>query len=127
METMMMKSILATGVALLFSAGIAAAQTTTTPGTTGQPGATTGQQMSQAQCESVWNKAATGGATSLTREQAQAYVTNFEQADTAGDGRLSRDEFMSACQRGMVQDTATTGGGTGTGATTGGGAGGQTK
>ena len=116
----MMKSILATGAALLFSTGLALAQTSTTPGAAGQ-------QMSQAQCESVWSKAATGGATSLTQDQARAYVTNFQQADTNSDSRMSREEFMSACQRGQVHDSATTGGGTGTGSTTGGGAGGPSS
>jgi hypothetical protein len=124
----MMKSILATGAALLLSTGLALAQTTTTPpgSTTTTPGAS-GQQMSQAQCESVWSKAATGGATSLTQDQARAYVTNFQQADTNSDSRMSREEFMSACQRGQVHDSATTGGGTGTGSTTGGGAGGASS
>jgi hypothetical protein len=51
----------------------------------------------------------------VPQAQAQPYMTDFKQADANSDGQISSSEFMSACQRGMVRDTAATGGGTGTG------------
>jgi hypothetical protein len=107
----MLKSVLTTGAILFLGIATATAQTTgTTSGATGAA-----QQMSSAECQALWNKAAGGQAgQSLSRDKAQAYVTDFDKADTAGDGSLSNAEFMAACQQGLVRDTAGTGAGTGT-------------
>jgi hypothetical protein len=115
----MLKSALTTGAILFLGIATATAQTTGTTG--GSTGAA--QQMTQAECQSLWSRADAGSAGSLTEAQAQPYVTNFSSADTNSDGRLSSDEFLAACQQGMVRDTATTGAGTGTGTTTGTGSG----
>lgn len=101
----------------------AIAQTTKAPGQ-----ATQGQmQLTQSECESLWNQADAAGAGALTQTQAQPYVTNFSTVDANTDGRLSRTEFMQGCERGQVQRGATTGAGGGTtgGGATGGGAAGQ--
>jgi hypothetical protein len=106
----------------------AVAQTSgTTGGTTGSSsGSASGSamQLSQSECESLWNQADSGGAGALSQTQAQNYVTNFSRVDANSDGRISRTEFMQGCSSGQVQRSATTGGGTGTtgssGSTTGG-------
>jgi hypothetical protein len=103
-------------IAGLALAGSAFAQTPP-PGGAGSTGgaAATGQKLSQAECEAVWNKAAgSGSATSLTQTRAQAHVKNFGGADQNGDGQLSRTEFNQACDKGLVQSTAATGAGGGT-------------
>ena len=113
----MLKAITMTGAMIVLGAAAALAQTS---------GATTGgaKQMTSAECQSVWSKAAGSGATgSLTETQAQAYVQDFKRADTNQDGTLSNAEFTTACQQGMVRDSATTGagsGGSGSNSTTGG-------
>lgn len=89
----------------------AVAQTGGTTGTT--PGGAAGMQLSQAECESLWNQADSSGAGSLTQTQAQNYVSDFSRVDSNSDGRISRTEFMQGCNAGNVQRSATTGGATG--------------
>lgn len=102
----------------------AVAQTSgSTGGTSG--GSTSGSaggsamQLSQSECESLWNQADSGGSGALSQTQAQNYVTNFSRVDANSDGRISRTEFMQGCSSGQVQRSATTGGGTGTTGSTG--------
>lgn len=98
-------------IAGLALAGSAFAQTP--PSGAGGAGAA-GQKMSQAECETVWNKAAgSASAQSLSQTQAQAYVKNFASVDQNSDGQISRTEFNQACDKGMVQSTASTGAGSG--------------
>lgn len=113
----MRKTIMATGLALVLGSGAALAQTSTSPSA---PGSSGGMQMTQAQCDSLWNRIDTGQSGSVTQSQAQNYVTSFSTADANSDGRLSKAEFTNACQRGQVRDTASTGSGTGTTGATGG-------
>lgn len=114
----MLKSILAAGAVVML--GLATATAQTSPGTSGTTGSKAGkQQMTQAECQSVWSKADASSAGSLTQSRAGAYVTNFATADTNKDGKLTSAEFLTACQQGMVHDTATTGTGTGTTGSTG--------
>lgn len=77
-----------------------------------QPGA---MKMTQTECESMWNRADSAKSGSLSQTQAQSHVTNFSAVDTNSDGNLSRTEFMAGCDKGLVQSSASTGGGTGTG------------
>jgi hypothetical protein len=112
----MLKSILTAGAIVFLGVATANAQTTGTKGTTGTTGA---QQMTQAECQSIWSKADASTTGSLTQSQAQAYVSNFDSADTNNDDKLSSAEFLAACQKGMVKDTATTGTGSGTTGSTG--------
>lgn len=104
----MLKAILTTGALIALGATSALAQTSGT--TTGGANA----KMTSAECQSVWNKAAGSGASgTLTQTQAQAYVQDFKRADANSDGSLSNAEFTTACQNGMVKDTASTGSGSG--------------
>lgn len=106
----MMKSIVKAGIAsaaLAASFGLALAQTGSAPGASAQ-------KMTQAECQTLWNTADASKAGSLTQSQAQAYVSDFKSADANNDGRLSSAEFQSACQKGMVRGTASTGGSSGT-------------
>ena len=57
-----------------------------------------GTQLSQAECDSLWNQANPSGATSITQAQAQPYVTNFKAANPDGDNSLDRNEFSAACK-----------------------------
>jgi hypothetical protein len=90
----------------LLLAGSAMAQTTTAP--KGQ------MKLTQAECTSIWNTLDSTKAGSVSEAQAQAHVTNFDSVDANKDGKLSRAEFQSGCDRGQVHSSASTGTGTGT-------------
>lgn len=102
-----MKLIAATGLALIIGIGTAVAQTSSTPGAAGA------QKLSDAQCQQIWSKLDSANAGSVSQTQATTYVSDFKQADANNDGRLSSSEFTSACQRGLVRDSAATGAGSG--------------
>lgn len=101
-----MKTISFAAAALLLSTPVALAQT-----------ATKGQQMTESQCLSVWNKANPSGAPTLSEAQAKGYVTNFKSADPDNDGSLDKSEFLAACGAGLVKSSSSTGAGTGTSGT----------
>jgi hypothetical protein len=42
----------------------------------------------------------------LTQSQAEPFISDFSAASTTGDGALSQDEFMAACSKGLIRDSA---------------------
>ena len=72
-----------------------------------------GAQLSQAECDTLWSQANPSGAATITKSQAQPYVTDFKAADPNGDGSLDQKEFSAACKNGLVKGTASTGAATG--------------
>ncbi len=68
-----------------------------------------GAQLSQAECDTLWNKANPSGSSTITQAQAQPYVTNFRGADSDSDGTLDQSEFSAACKSGIVKDSASSG------------------
>lgn len=108
-----MKLIVATGLALAICIGAAAAQSSGKSNTT-----TPAMKMSQAECQQVWGKIDASKSGSASQAQSQAYVTDFKQADTNADGRLSSTEFQSACDKGLVHSSASTGAGSGSSSST---------
>lgn len=109
----MLKTLVIAASATLIGVVGAAAQTSTTPSTSGSsPSA--GKQMTQAECTSAWTLANPTKSTSLSQAQAKAYVTDFSGADSNKDGNLSQAEFLAACQQGKVSNAASTGAGGGT-------------
>jgi hypothetical protein len=75
-------------------------------------------QLSQDQCEAVWNKADSAKAGSLTQDQAAPYIADFKSANASGSGMLTQDEFMAACGKGLVHDSASSGASTGSSGST---------
>lgn len=71
-------------------------------------------KMTQAECQSIWNKADAAKAGSLSSAQSQPYVSDFKSIDANGDGKLASSEFLAGCQKGLVHDSASTGAGSGT-------------
>lgn len=109
----MRKTVTVSSLAAIAGLALAGSAFAQTPPPSGAGGAT-GQKMTQAECESVWNKAAgSASAQSLTQAQAQAHVKNFASVDQNSDGQLSRTEFNQACDKGMVQSSAAAGAGGG--------------
>jgi hypothetical protein len=68
-----------------------------------------GTQLSQAECDSLWNQANPSGAATINQSQAQPYVTDFKSADPDNDGTLDQNEFSSACQKGLVKSASSSG------------------
>ena len=93
-----MKLATLTSMALLLSAGCALAQATPNSMSAGRPSAV----LSPDQCKAVWTMASPDGAT-LSKDKAVPYVVNFTMVDADGDGKISADEFMAACGKGMIQ------------------------
>lgn len=110
-----MTKLLATMASALVLA-LGASASSFAQGTTGQQSGTSGaMKMTQAECESLWNRADSARSGSLSQTQAQTYVNNFSAVDTNSDNNLSRAEFLAGCDKGLVQSSAATGAGTGTG------------
>jgi hypothetical protein len=89
---------------ILFGAGSAIAADTDA-GTAGRPGGV----LSEASCVAAWHRAAGEeqtrfhrGHESLLPVNAKDIVTNFHQADTNEDGKVSKAEFLEACRLGLV-------------------------
>jgi hypothetical protein len=90
--------------------GAAFAQTTSPA-----PGAAKGTKMTSAECTSLWNRLDTGKTGNVSQTQAQQYVSDFKSVDTNNDGKLSQAEFQAGCSKGLINSTASTGAGSGTG------------
>lgn len=68
--------------------------------TSGRPSAV----LNPEQCGQVWDGAQTEG-DKLAAADATRIIANFAQADADGDGSLSREEFDTACTKGLVKFT----------------------
>jgi hypothetical protein len=97
-----------TSLAILLGAGYAFAADTDA-GTAGRPSAV----LTGSECLAAWHAAAGDeltrfhrGKDSLSPANARGSVTNFEQADTDRDGKISQVEFMNACKLGLVNANA---------------------
>jgi hypothetical protein len=95
----------------LLLGGTAFAQTSTAPKSTTAPA----MKMTQAECTALWGKLDTSNSGSVSQAQAQTYVKDFKAIDTNKDGKLSKAEFQSGCDKGQVHSSATTGAASGTG------------
>jgi hypothetical protein len=98
-----MKSVAFASLIILLAGSAFAADTDAA--TAGRPNAV----LSEASCVAAWNKAAGDeqtrfhrGHDSLLPVNAKGIVTNFHQADTNQDGKVSRAEFLAACKLGLV-------------------------
>jgi hypothetical protein len=53
----------------------------------------------------------------LSQDKAAPFIVNFEMVDTNKDGKVTEDEFMEGCKKGLVQEAASKPGETGGGQT----------
>ena len=93
----MIKFAALTSLALLLTAGYAAAQQNTM--TAGRPSAV----LTPDQCNAIWSKAVPTGDT-LAQADAAPYIVNFAQVDTDNDGTIDKKEFDAACGKGLVKN-----------------------
>lgn len=68
--------------------------------------APTDMKITDAQCTTLWNKAAGSASADLTMDKAQPYVKDFKKADVNSDSKLSAAEWKDACVKGLVMADA---------------------
>jgi EF hand len=73
-------------------------------------------KMSQTDCDAAWLKLDGANTGSVSQAQVKALIPDFKAADANGDGKLSQMEFRQACDKGLVNSTASMGAGAGAGA-----------
>lgn len=97
------------GVASLLGTG-AIAQTTNVPKSNASSGMA---KLSQSECTSLWQQATAGGS-KLSEPQAAPYITDFKAANSDGDSSIDQNEWMSACNKGLVKSSSSSGSSSGT-------------
>jgi len=105
----MIKSFTTVSAAVLLGALLAApamAQTTTAP--------KAAMKITQAECQSLWNRLDAAKSGSVAQSAAQAHVADFKAVDANNDGKLTQAEFQAGCDKGLVQGSASSGSGAGT-------------
>jgi len=95
--------------------GIGAAYAADSPSSSGSSSSSssTAVKMSQSECTSLWQKA-NGSTAGLTEAQAKPYISDFKAANPDGDATIDQSEFLAACNKGLVQNSASTGASSGT-------------
>jgi hypothetical protein len=106
-----MKHIIIAAAALCLGVTAASAQTATPPSPSGAGGAT---KLSQSECTNLWQQANKTGAAGLTQAQAAPYVTDFKAANPDGDTTIDQNEWMAACNKGLVKSSSSSGAASGT-------------
>jgi len=82
--------------------------------TTGTASPNSNMQLTQSECSSLWQQAASGNASGLTESQASAYVTDFKAANPDGDTTIDQNEWMAACNKGLIKNSSSSGNSPGT-------------
>ena len=66
-------------------------------------------KLSQSECTNLWQQANKSGAAGLTQFQAAAYVSDFKAANPDGDTTIDQNEWLAACNKGLVHSSSSTG------------------
>lgn len=66
-------------------------------------------KMSQSECTNLWQQANPSNARGLTESQAKGYVSDFKKANPDGDATIDQTEWMSACNKGLITATSSSG------------------
>lgn len=65
-----------------------------------------GAKASAAECETLWNKADSGKTGKIAETVAANYVTDPKLVNKDGDTTLEKAEFTSACEMGLIKQSA---------------------
>ncbi len=71
-----------------------------------QIGPRTSAKFSEHYCEHVWRQASPDNSGWLLPAQAGPWIVNFGAVNTNLDGAISKDEFVAACEKGLVNTAA---------------------
>ena len=66
-------------------------------------------KLSQSECTNLWQQANKSGAAGLTQSQSAAYVSDFKAANPDGDTTIDQNEWLAACNKGLVHSSSSTG------------------
>lgn len=70
-------------------------------------------KLSQSDCTNLWLQANPGNASGLSEAQSRPYVSDFKAANADGDATIDQNEWMAACQKGLVKSSSSSGASTG--------------
>ena len=70
-------------------------------------------KMSESDCTNLWQQANPGNASGLSEAQSKAYVADFKAANPDGDMTIDQNEWMAACNKGLVKSSSSSGASTG--------------
>jgi hypothetical protein len=98
--------MLAATAAFCLGTTAAMAQTTSPANPSAAAG---GTKLSHAECTSLWQQANSSGAAGLTQAQAAPYVSDFKAANPDGDTTIDQNEWMTACNKGLVKSSTGSG------------------
>lgn len=101
-------SILTTALALGFSSTLAVAQSSTTAA----DAPSNNMKLSQAECTNLWQQAK-GTAIGLTAAQVAPFIADFKAANPDGNATIDQNEWMAACNKGLVKSSSSSGASTG--------------
>lgn len=93
------------GAATLF-ASVAVAQTPTATNKSDM-------QLSRSECTDLWQQANPSNSPGLNKAQSKAHVTDFKAANPDGDATIDQNEWMAACNKGLVKSSSSSGASTG--------------
>jgi hypothetical protein len=82
----------------------------------GPPSGRPSAVLDEGKCKTVWSMTERQGDT-LSQDKAAPFIVNFQMVDTNNDGKVTQDEFMEGCKKGLVQEQASKPGETGGGQT----------
>lgn len=102
-----MRYFYAAAVSLVACSTAAIAQTT--PPAASPPAASPNMVLSSSECTKVWQQANPSGAAKLEQTKAASYVSDFKSADTNSDSSLDQNEWMAACNKGLIKSSASSG------------------
>jgi hypothetical protein len=70
-------------------------------------------KLSQSECTALWQQAK-GTSAGLTSAQASPYVSDFKAANPDGDATIDQNEWLAACNKGLVKSSSSSGASSGT-------------
>jgi hypothetical protein len=103
LEVMIMKCITlaVAGAAAIFANVAIAGAATNSPDSA--------MRLSQSECTNLWQQANPTNAKGLTESQSAPYVTDFKAANPDGDTTIDANEWMTACNNGLVKSSSGSG------------------
>lgn len=72
-------------------------------------GAEQGVKVAQDQCQTLWSKANPAKKPKISAGQAQPFISDVKAANPDGDGTIEQNEFMAACDKGLIKSSAVSG------------------
>jgi len=66
-------------------------------------------KLSQNECMNLWQQAGGSESARLSKSQVQPYLSDFNAANPDSDSTIEQDEWLAACNNGLVQRSSAAG------------------